>query len=243
VTDLVAAEWFKLRTTRLLLGLVPAAVALSLASLAGVVVAAKDAAALEEVDTIRGMFSVTGAGAILVLVFGIIISTNEYRHGTASDTFLTTPRRQRVVAAKLTVGGAVGLTVGAVIAATCLPLSAALYRARGASLPTDSEVWLTLAGVVAYTGLFAVVGVAFGSVIRNQTLAIAVALAWFGVIEHTLISLVRSLGRWFPFAAGEALVRAPLDNLLSPIVGLFVLVGYGAVLAAVGMRVAATRDA
>jgi len=243
VTDLVAAEWLKLRTTRLLVGIVPAAVILSLASQAGVVLSADDAA-LETTETIRRAFAVTGAGAILVLVLGIIISAGEYRHGTASDTFLTTPRRHLVLAAKLTVGAGVGVATGAAISASCVGLAALVYTARGAAFPIgDGEVWLTLAGVVAYTTLFAVVGVAFGSMVRNQTVAVAGALAWFGVIEHTLVNLVPDLGRWLPFAAGEAIVRAPLDDLLSPLAGAAVLTAYGAAIALAGIRVAATRDA
>jgi ABC-2 type transport system permease protein len=244
VTDLIAAEWLKLRTTRILLGIIPAALAISLASLAGVVLAEDNAAALEGPDGIRRAFSVTGAGAILVLVLGIIISSGEYRHGTAADTFLTTPRRQIVLAAKLVVGAAVGLATGVLVAGGGVGLAALLYRTKSASFPVgDTEVWLTLAGVLIYTSLFAMVGVAFGSMIRNQTLAIASALAWFGVIEHVLINLLPALARWFPFAAGEAIVRAPVDDLLSPLAGVVVLAVYGAAIAVAGMRVAATRDA
>lgn len=242
--DLLAAEWLKLRTTRVLFAVVPAAVALSLAALAGVVLAADTASELEAADGIRRTFSVAGAGAILVLVLGIVISTAEYRHGTAADTFLTTPRRHRVLTAKLAVSAAIGLAVGAAIAGAGLGLAALLYDTKGASFPLDdADVWLTLAGVLAYTSLFAVVGVAFGSMIRNQSLAIGAALAWFGVAEHTLINLMPALGKWFPFAAGEAVVRAPLDDLLSPAAGIVVLAVYAIAIAAAGVRVAATRDA
>ena len=242
VIELVAAEWLKLRTTRLLQGMIPAAVAISCAAVAGVVLSA-DAAQLESTEGIRRALSVTGAGAVLVLVLGILVSAGEYRHGTIGDTFLTTPRRHRVVAAKLTVAAGLGLGAGVMIAAASLGIAGLLYRSQGATFPFgDAEVWLTLAGTLAYTTLFAVLGVAIGAVVRNQVSAVGGALVWFAVVEHTLVNLIPSVGRWLPAGAGQAIVRTPLDGLLSPLTGTAVLVVYAAVIAAAGIRLEATRD-
>jgi ABC-2 type transport system permease protein len=242
--DLVAAEWLKLRTTRLLYGSVPAALALSFAAVAGAVLSADGAAELESTGGIRDALSVTGAGAILVLVVGILISAGEYRHGTAADTFLTTPRRNRVVAAKLTVGAGLGLAVGVITSLASLGIAGLLYSVEGATFPLgDGEVWLILGGALVYTTLFAILGVALGVLIRNQVLAIASALAWLAVIEHTLVTIIPDVGRWLPVAAGQAIVRTNLDDLLSPLAGVAVLTAYGAAIALAGIRVATTRDA
>jgi len=242
--DLVAAEWLKLRTTRLLYGSVPAALALSFAAVAGAVLSADGAAELESTGGIRDVLSVTGAGAILVLVVGILISAGEYRHGTAADTFLTTPRRNRVVAAKLTVGAGLGLAVGVITSLASLGIAGLLYSVEGATFPLgDGEVWLILGGALVYTTLFAILGVALGVLIRNQVLAIASALAWLAVIEHTLVSIIPDVGRWLPVAAGQAIVRTNLDDLLTPLAGIAVLTAYGAAIALAGIRVATTRDA
>ena len=244
MTDLVAAEWLKLRTTRLLLGSIPAAIALSFAAVAGAVLAADGATELESTDGIRQVLSVTGTGAILVLVVGILISAGEYRHGTAADTFLTTPRRHQVVAAKLTVGAGVGLAAGLITALACVGIASLLYTVEGATFPFDeAEVWATLAGTLAYATLFGILGVALGVLIRNQVLAIATALAWLAVVEHTLVALVTELGRWLPAAAGQAVVRTPADGLLSPLAATAILTAYAAAIAAAGVRLAATRDA
>jgi ABC-2 type transport system permease protein len=242
VNDLVAAEWLKLRTTRLLLGMVPAAVAISCAAVAGVVLSA-DAAQLVSSEGIRRSLSVTGAGAVLVLVLGILVSAGEHRHGTSVDTFLTTPQRHRVVGAKLAVAAGLGLGVGMLIAAASLGLAGLLYRTRGAGFPFgDAEVWLTFAGTLAYTTLFAVLGVAVGALVRNQVSAVGGALVWFAVVEHTLVNLVPSVGRWLPAGAGQAIVRTPLDGLLPQLAGAAVLALYAAVIAAVGIRLETTRD-
>jgi ABC-2 type transport system permease protein len=242
--DLLAGEWLKLRTTRLLHGTVPAAVGLSSAAVSGQVLAADSASALESTNGVRHVLAVTGTGAIIVLVVGILISAGEYRHGTAADTFLTTPRRHQVVAAKLAIGAAVGMAVGAITSLACLGIAGLLYGLEGATFPfDDTEVWLTLAGSLVYTSLFAVIGVALGALVRNQVLVVAVSLAWFAVVEHTLVNLAPDIGRWLPAAAGQAIVRTPLDNLLSPLGGAFLLAVYGTTIAVAGIRVTATRDA
>ena len=242
--DLLAAEWLKLRTTRLLWGMIPATVALSFAAVAGAVLAADGPAELESADGIRRVLSVTGTGAILVLVVGILISAGEYRHGTAADTFLTTPRRDRVLVAKWTAGAGVGVAAGVITSVACVGVASILYAVEDATFPFgDAEVWLTLVGALAYTTLFALLGVALGSLVRNQVLAVAAALAWLAVIEHTLVTLLPDLGRWLPAAAGQAIVRTPADDLLSPLAGAAVLTAYSAAIALAGLRVVATRDA
>ncbi len=240
--DLVAGEWLKLCTTRLLAGMIPAAIAISSAATAGAVLSSDAAVALES-QGIHRVLSVTGTGALVVLVVGIMMSAGEYRHGTAADTFLTTPRRHLVVAAKLAAGAGLGLAAGAVVVVTCVGLASLLYDVEGATFPfDDGNVWLTLAGTLAYTTLFAVLGVGLGSLVRSQTLAVVVALAWFAVVEHTLVNLAPAVGRWLPAAAGQAIVRTPLDGLLSPLGGAAVLAAYAAAIGAAGVWASATRD-
>jgi ABC-2 type transport system permease protein len=245
VSDLVAAEWLKLRTTRLLHGMIPAAVGISLAAVAGSVLATDRAGiALDSSRGLRRILPITGTGALFVLLLGIVIAAGEYRHGTAADTYLTTPRRQLVVSAKLIVGAAIGLATGALIAIVCVAGAAALYALNGASLALDdTEVWSTLAGTLAYTTLFAALGVGLGTLIRNQVLAVAGALAWIAIIEHILVNLAPDIGKWLPTAAGQAIVRTPLDDLLSPLTGAALLAAYTAVIVLAGLRSAATRDA
>lgn len=243
MNDLVAAEWLKLRTTRVLHGTIPAAVTLSVAAVAGMVVSSHGPD-LETTEGMRRVFSVAGAGAIVVLVLGILISAGEYRHGTTGDTFLTTPDRSRVVTAKLAVAAVLGAGVGVVTAAACIAAATLMYRSESATLTLSaSDVWLAVPATALYTALFALLGVALGSLVRNQVAAVAGALAWLAIVEHTLVNLVPSIGRWLPVGAGQAIVRTPLDGLLSPPAGIAVLAAYAAVVAVIAVRAEASRDA
>jgi ABC-2 type transport system permease protein len=243
MNDLIAVEWLKLRTTHLLHGMVPATLALSFAAVAGRILSAEDATTLTSTEGVREVLSLTGTGAAMVLIVGIIVASGEHRHGTAADTFLTTPRRHQVVTAKLTFGALLGLAAGVLSSLASVGLAVVLYEAEGVTFPLgDSDVWLTLAGALAYTTFFAVLGVALGALARNQTLAISIALAWLAVVEHTLVGLVPDVGRWMPAAAGQAIVRTPMGDLLSPAVATAVLAAYTAALALAGVRATTTRD-
>ncbi len=108
MTALVRAEWTKLFTTRVWIGLLLGACvmvggfAALFTGLAGVEQDGRPG--LPPVGTPQYeevVFSVAANASVLLLILGIIGMTQEYRHRTATPTFLTTPRRGRVVAAKL----------------------------------------------------------------------------------------------------------------------------------------------
>jgi len=243
---LVAAEWLKLRTTLFLWATVPAVVLLSAVAVAGLVLSSEVAgvALLEPTEGVRqAALHLTSTGAVLVIVLGIIISAGEYRTQTATDTFLTTPRRSRVVAAKLAIGALLGLALGALSAAVGLPVAYLLFELEGEALPAGSEeVWLTLGGVVLYGVLFGILGVAFGALVRNQLVAIVSALISVLLVEQLLAQMADSVARWLPGNAGAALARAP-GEFLEPGAGAAVLLGYSLALAVTGIVVMVRRDA
>jgi ABC-2 type transport system permease protein len=243
---LVAAEWLKLRTTRYLWASAPAVLLLSGVALAGLVLSAEVAgvALLEPTEGLRqAALHLTSTGAVLVIVLGIVISAGEYRTQTATDTFLTTPRRGRVLVAKLATGAGVGIALGALGAAIAVPVAYLVFDADGASFPAGSgEVWLTLGGVVLSGALFAILGVAFGSLVRSQLVAVVSALTFVLLVEQLLAQTADSVARWLPGNAGAALARAP-GEFLEPGAAAAVLLAYSLALAIAGIAVVARRDA
>ena len=243
---LVAAEWLKLRTTRVLWAAIPAVVLLAAVAVAGLVLSSEVAgvALLEPTEGVRNAaLHLTSTGAVLVVVLGITISAGEYRSQTATDSFLTTPRRSRVVAAKLAIGALLGLALGALGAATGLPVTYLWFEAEGVSFPAgNEEVWLTLGGVVLSASLFAILGVSFGSLVRNQVVAIVSALTLVLLVEQLLTQAGVSIAEWLPGNAGAAVVRTPGD-FLDPGAGAALLLAYALAIALAGLLVVTRRDA
>ncbi len=191
------------------------------------------------------VFSALALAEDFALVFGIIIMTGEFRHKTATPTFLAEPRRGRVAAAKLVVSLGAGVVVmaAAVLAAFVLGLSfvAAGYGDIGEMAGRLGHV---LPGYLAATVLFASYGIGLGALLKNQVLALVVGLGVTAVVEPILIAAWPNVGRWFPSEAARSLQTtsrlaqsgfgADLGHLLPSWEGALVLVGYALVLSLAG---------
>jgi ABC-2 type transport system permease protein len=245
MTDLVAAEWLKLRTVRTMWLLLAGMLALtSLAVIGAITLASGADLDLESDQGVRTVLHVCAAGAIFVFVLGVIISAGEYRQGTATDTFLTTPQRWRVVVAKLLTAGGAGIVFGAMAAGAALAVAGHVYAIKGYAFPlASSEAWSILGGAVVYAALFGAIGAATGSLVRNQVGVIVGWLVWLLLAENIVVGIAPGIGRWLPGAAGRALVRDPNGDLLSQPAAAVVLAVYAVAIGAAAVVIERRRDA
>lgn len=242
---LIAAEYLKLRTTKTTWGLLVATVVTTgLAVVGAIFVATNSKLNLESLNGIREVLHVTAAGGIFVLVLGVIISAGEYRQRTATDTFLTTPKRWKVIVSKLIVATTSGVVFGALSAGTAIAVANHLYTAKGYTFPLgSSQAWTILGGAVLAAALFGALGAATGSLVRNQISAIVGWMAWLFVIENIVLGFSATLGRWLPSALNRALVRDPNADLLSQSSAAIALVIYGVVIMLTAVMTERRRDA
>jgi len=239
---LLRAELLKLRSVRSSTWLLVAGAGLSALALSGSV-ASGAVPDLASEDGLRVVLQHGGVGAILPLVLGILMSAGEYRQGTVVDTFLTEPRRARVVVGKLVTAGVLGLIAGVITSVTTAVAAAAWYAAKDVDLDLTSGVAVrSLVGVAVWALLYAALGVAIGAVIRTPPTAIVAAVVWLFIIESAVAGLVVDLGKWLPGTAASALGNAPADGLLSQAGGGAVLLGWLVVAAGAAVAVTRRRD-
>ena len=182
MTRLFAAELVKLRTLRSTWGF------LLVALLFGGLVAAGNIGGSSESDRLdpelqfRIVLDAAFPGSILALLLGIILVTNEFRHGTIARTLLASPRRPRFVGVKLFTGGVTGALLMAamivVIAVTAVIwlgiLDVPLEAGEAADATWRALLVASLAGVL---------GAGIGGAVHSQVGALVGALLWMFVLE------------------------------------------------------------
>ena len=247
MSRLIRSELLKQRTTRTslllllwMVGLLLLVVLLHVLSLS-----------TEHLSTVDGQLKVVGwgtaVGALFASLLGAMSITAEIRYGTIRRTFLVTPRRERVIAAKLTAGALTGLGVGLLAEALASAIEAAGLATRGIHIQLTAGDYLQLLAGGAIAGaLFAAIGLGVGAVVRQQVGAVVGLCVWLLLIETTLIGNVPSAGKFAPGAAAGAIAGAiqtqSASKLVAPGIGALVLASYAALAAGAGVVLTNRRD-
>ncbi len=236
---LVRAELLKLRTVRWPWVLLVAQIGLVVLGISGYAVSSGD----KPIDPQLALQHV-GLTSLLTLVLGIMAVAAEYRDGTITDTFIASPRRQRVIGAKLATFSLLGFVFAVLTAIAAVAVTAAWLSARGSSLDlAGSKIWETLVGAVLWDTAFAAIGVGLGAVLPNLAAAITLGLAWVALVEGFVGQIVGAdLARWLPMYAGQALEGIAERNLLAPWGGGLVLAAYAAIFGMAGVLATVRRD-
>ena len=247
MTRLVHSELLKLRTTRTARVLLTLAAAGTAALVAIVLLlAGRPGQPALGPDALRLLVLVPAQPLTLAaLVLGVLGMAGELRHGTATSTFLVTPKRGRVVAAKLAAAAVTGLAMAAASSAAVLAVGLPWLRAKGIDVAiADAGVAARVAGLAVAVALYAVLGTGLGALLRNQVAAVVVGLLWWSQgVERVLTGILHQPGleRWLPLGAASALT-APGDGTLPMWAGALVFAAYGLGLALLGSRLVARRD-
>jgi ABC-2 type transport system permease protein len=247
MSRLIKAELLKQRTTRTSLLLLVWMVGLILLLILLHVLSLSTA----HLSSADGQLKVAGwgttVGALFAALLGAMSITAEIRHGTIRPTFLATPRRRRVVAAKLAATGLIGIGVGLLAEGLVAGIEAAGLAAR--SIPnqlTAGDYAQLIGGGAAAAGCFAAIGLGVGAVVRQQVGAVVGLVIWLLLIETILIGNVPSAGKFAPGAAAGAIAGAiqtqSASALVAPGIGVLLLAAYAAAAAIGGTILTDRRD-
>jgi ABC-type transport system involved in multi-copper enzyme maturation permease subunit len=261
MSRLIRAELLKIFTTRLWWGLLIGVVTGSAlfagltAGLTGMGPAGQETPGVSEPATVRSTYTAgLGISYLIALALGIIAMSGEFRHQTMTTTVLASPRRIRIVVAKLAALTVTGTGYGAATVLAGIAVGAPIIMMRGGSARLLSDgVPRAMALAVLAIALWSVLGLGIGTLIRNQVVALLVAIgvAW---LAEPLLSLALNALEWgfvakyLPSSATSALVSPPGNDgsltfeYLPWWGGALVLLGYAAVSGTLGAALTLRRD-
>jgi ABC-type transport system involved in multi-copper enzyme maturation permease subunit len=256
---LVRVEWLKLASTRLTYGLLATSVGLTAlwntleASRAGT------ASGPDPLNTVAGLRSIVTGGVwdlILAGVLGMLISSGEFRHHTATSTYLAAPGRNRVLAAKAIAGAGGGALFGLAGYAVACAVGLSFTAAHGYPVSIGAATFADWgAGHLVGGALLGVIGVAIGSLVRSQLAVVIGAFVWPIILESLIGALFPAVHPYLPYTAATTLAGTPLGvasfgagrggGAVSPLpfaTATALLLAIGAVVALIAARTTVRRD-
>lgn len=212
---LIRVELLKLRTIRLGYGLLAAAVGLT-AVFCVIESLRAGTRSLPPLSTAAGLNNVITGGVwsmIFAAILGATMSSGEFRHATATGTYLVTPGRTRVLAAKASAAALAGAVFGLVGWAAATGVGLGFVAAHGYANPLSAAtIARYAAGHVVAAALLAAIGAALGSLIRSQLAVVIGILVWSIVIESILGDLYNSVQPYLPYTAATTLAGTALGG-------------------------------
>ena len=247
MTAQLRSELLKQRTTRTtvlllawLVGLVILVVGLHVASFG-----------LDELARESNQMRILGLGTTLGVLFaalaGALSVTAEFRTGTIRPTLLVTPRRTRVIVAKVIAGMLVGAAAGLLAQTLNAGAEAAGLALRGVEIGLGAGDYAQLlAGGAVAGALFGALGVGLGALVRNQVTAVAALCVWLLLLEPLLLGDLPGVAKYAPEASAGAIAGAIqsqlADALVAPALGVLLLAAYVTVATVAGALALNRRD-
>ena len=241
MSDVLRAEWTKLRTSPgtawLLLATVVVTAGMSAAAAATVTGSPADPAKL----------SLTGVlfGQAMVAILAVLMIGGEHSTGLIHVTFAAVPRRSLVLAAKALLASLLTATAGLLSVTGCLVAGRWLV-----DLSFDGPVRRAALGSVLYLMLIALMSLGIAALVRDSAAAIGIVLGLLYILPIVASALSdpkweRHLQQIAPMSAGLAIqATVGLDELpIGPWAGLGVLGAWAAGAIVLGGLAMAHRDA
>ena len=126
-----------------------------------------------------------------------------------------------------------------------------LQSFEDAAQPSENLLANTFMAATLGGAVLGLIGVAIGTLVRNQMLAIIGTLIYLFIIDPLLLALWSDAGKWLPSGLITAMMALDIDapelgfdtsNYLPPLTAALVLLGFGAVFATAAITTSLRRD-
>ena len=239
----IASEFGKLMTTRSIYAMLAGLAAVVGVGVLAIVTDGQPGALVAPLEQQAFLHVSLAIAPLFGLLLGLRSFTDDFRYGSIVPTLLASPVRRRVLGAKLvaTAGGGVALSLAAM--AITIAIGVPLLITKGIDVTWSTSAMALIVGrLLGATVLWTAIGVGLGLAVKHQVAAIAGALVWLLAAEGILSGLVPNVAKYFPGAAGFAVVGINPADLLTPALGAALLGSYAVVAVAAGGILMQRRD-
>ncbi|MEU9386618.1 ABC transporter permease [Streptomyces sp. NPDC048279] len=214
VTQVVRSEWTKIRSVSSTVWTLSLAVVVSVAL--GTLLSAladshfSDMPARERVsfDPTNISFAGLTLGQLAMIVFGVLVVSNEYSTGMIRTSLAAVPQRATFLFSKIAVATGLALVVGLVTSFAAFFLGQAVLGSHRAHLG-DTGVLRAVIGGGLYMTLIAMFSMGVATMLRSPLLSLGILMPFFFLISNILgnVDATKKIGRFLPDQAGSHIMQ------------------------------------
>lgn len=147
-------------------------------------------------------------GQLAMIVFGVLVVSNEYSTGMIRTSLAAVPRRGTFLASKVAVAAALALLVGMATSFAAFFLGQAMLGSLRTSLDAPGVLRAVIGGGL-YMTLIAVFSMAVAVMLRSPMLSLGILMPFFFLISNILgnVSVTKKIGQYLPDQAGSRILR------------------------------------
>ncbi|WP_055494846.1 ABC transporter permease [Streptomyces sp. TP-A0356] len=213
-TQVIRSEWTKIRSvastvwTLSLALIVTVALGMLISALTRSELDSSSPGAQISLDPTFTSFAGMSLGQLAVIVFGVLVVSNEYSTGMIRTSLAAVPQRGAFLFGKITVATALALVVGMVTSFLAFHLGQAMLGPHRASIG-DPGVLRAVIGGGLYMTLIAMFSMGVAAMLRSPMLSLGVLMPFFFLISTILgtVSATKKIGRFLPDQAGSKIMQ------------------------------------
>ncbi|KUN02546.1 ABC transporter [Streptomyces yokosukanensis] len=212
--QVIRSEWTKIRSVASTVWTLSLAVVVTVAL--GMLIAALSRSQFDSMpvrqrlmfDPTYVSFAGMSLGQLAMIVFGVLVVSNEYSTGMIRVSLAAVPRRATFLFSKIAVATALALVVGMCTSFAAFFLGQAMLGPHQARIG-DSGVLRAVLGGGLYMTLIAMFSMGVAAMLRSPMLSLGTLMPFFFLISNILgnVDATKKIGRFLPDQAGGRIMQ------------------------------------
>lgn len=251
--QVLQSEWTKIRSVRSTVWTLSLAAVVTLAL--GGLISVLSRNQFDELSTSEQLrfdatyisFAGMGLGQLAMIVFGVLVVSNEYSTGMIRASLTAVPQRGLFLASKIAVATLLAFVIGVATGFVTFFVGQELLGPYRASI-SDPGVLRAVVGGGLYMTLIAMFSMGVAAMLRGPVLSLGILMPFFFLVSNVLgnVPATKKVGQYLPDQAGTKImqvVQLPDDAPYGPWGGLAIMAAWVAAALVGGFLVLRKRDA